>query len=65
MCFIGIHECTTDDDTNRETTGEGPGLQKQPGKKNRESVDKRITDEVTVEVEVKESFKQIWRRVFP
>ena len=33
-CYAGIHECTRDDGTNRETTGESPGLQKQPGKNN-------------------------------
>ena len=35
-CYHGIYQCTRDDDTNRETTGESPGLHKQPGKNNRE-----------------------------
>ena len=26
MYYLGIHESTRDDGTNRETTGEGPGL---------------------------------------
>ena len=29
-----MHQCTRDDGTSRETTGEGPGLRKQPGKNN-------------------------------
>ena len=37
MCYPAY--CTTDDGTNRETTGEGPGLRKQPGKKNRGSLE--------------------------
>ena len=28
VCYASIHECTRDDGTNRESTGEGPGLQK-------------------------------------
>ena len=37
VCYPGTHESTRDDGTNRETTGEGPGLRKQHGKKNRGS----------------------------
>ena len=37
VCYPGIHECTRDDGTNKETTGEGQGLRKQPGENNRES----------------------------
>ena len=28
MCYHGIHECTRNDGTDKETTREGPGLQK-------------------------------------
>ncbi len=35
VCYHGILEYTRDVGINRETTGEGPGLRKQPGEKNR------------------------------
>ena len=35
--YPGIHECARDGGTNRETTGEGPGLRKQPVNNNRGS----------------------------
>ena len=34
VCYPGINECTSDDDTSKETT-EGPGLRgEKPGKNN-------------------------------
>ena len=49
MCCPGIHECIRDDDTNRETTGEGPGA---------ERADQRRMGELRVEVVVKESLNK-------
>ena len=56
MCYPGIHECTSDVGTNRETTGEGPGLRKNNLVRIIVRVKRRI-DELRVEVAVKERFK--------
>ena len=48
----GKHVLPRHDGTNRETTGEGAGLRKQPGKKNRgvKRADKRRMEELRVEI---------------
>ena len=62
MCYPGIHECTRDDVTNRETTEEGPRFAKNNLVKTIVGVkraDKRRIDEImTVEVGVTESIKK-------
>ena len=65
MLSSSIHEQTRDDGTNRETTGEGPGLRKYPGKKNvgAKRDENRRLDELRVEVGVKEMLTRNWRGV--
>ena len=45
--LLSINECTRDDGTNRDTTGDSQGVRKQPGKKYCGS-DKRTVDELRV-----------------
>ena len=62
MCYIGIRECTRDDDTKKYTTVEGPSLHTQKKLVRRimgvKIADKRRMDELRVEVRLNENAKK-------